>query len=149
MNTRQQHHGFTLIEVMIVVAIVAILAAVALPSYQDHVRRGTLPDAFTALSDYKVKMEQYFQDHRAYGAAACADTDSPSWNDFKPKGGSGNFTFTCTLASSSQFTLTATGAKGAAVGHVYTIDQDGARATTQFKGSGSTAACWLMRGDEC
>ena len=46
-------HGFTLIEVMIVVAIVAILSAVALPSYNDYVTRGRIPDA-TRITSYNV-----------------------------------------------------------------------------------------------
>ena len=54
--------GFTLIEVMIVVAIVAILAGIALPSYLDYVRRGQIQEGTTALADGRVKMEQFFQD---------------------------------------------------------------------------------------
>ena len=59
--------GFTLIEVMITVAIVAILGSIALPAYFDYVRRGQLPEAFSNLADYRVKMEQYYQDNRNYG----------------------------------------------------------------------------------
>ncbi len=62
--------GFTLIEVMIVVAIIAILASIALPSYNDYVRRGQIQEAFGYLSDSRVKMEQYFQDNRNYGTAS-------------------------------------------------------------------------------
>lgn len=58
---------------MVAVAIVAILAGTALPAYTDYVRRGQLPDAFSALADYRVKMEQYYQDRRNYGTAACTD----------------------------------------------------------------------------
>ena len=79
------HRGFTLIEVMIVVAIVAILATVALPAYTDYLRRGQIPEAFTYLSDYRVKMEQYYQDQRMYGVGTCANAAS-TWNGFSPTG---------------------------------------------------------------
>ncbi|MCH8856823.1 MAG: prepilin-type N-terminal cleavage/methylation domain-containing protein, partial [Proteobacteria bacterium] len=52
--------GFTLIEVMITVAIVAILAAVALPQYRDYVTRSRLADASTGLSTVRAQMERYF-----------------------------------------------------------------------------------------
>lgn len=58
--------GFTLIEVMIVVAVVAIIAAIAYPSYQRQVARTTRADAHAALTDLANRQEQYFYDHRAY-----------------------------------------------------------------------------------
>lgn len=70
---------------MIAVAIIGILAAVALPAYNDYVRRGQLPEAFNALSDCRTKMEQYYQDNRNYGssATACADNAAANtWNTF-------------------------------------------------------------------
>ena len=51
---------------MIVVAVIAILAVVAIPAYGDYVIRGKLVDATTQLSDGRIKMEQFFQDNRAY-----------------------------------------------------------------------------------
>ncbi len=147
--------GFTLIEVMIVVAIVAILASVALPAYSDYVRRGSLPEAFTGLSDYRVKMEQYYQDNRNYGAANCADVaGAPSWATFTTTN-STFFTYACALTTVSGilgqgYTITATGRSGTrADGHVYTVDYAGAHATTQFKGASVTAGCWLTKGTSC
>jgi type IV pilus assembly protein PilE len=149
--------GFTLIEVMIVVAIVAILAAVALPSYRDYLRRGMLPDAFTALNDYRVKMEQYYQDNRAYGntgATTCANNNAPTWSTFVPAGPN-NFTFACALggttaAGAQTYTITATGKASTRVtGHVYTITHDNVQSTTTFKGAAVTKSCWLVRGSEC
>jgi type IV pilus assembly protein PilE len=149
--------GFTLIEVMIVVAIVAILAAVAVPTYADYVRRGQLPEAFAGMSDLRVKMEQYYQDNRNYGAARCADSGPPSWS-----GGDGTltyagsdparalFTFACRLDAGGQgYTITATGNSGRAVGHVYTITQGNARGTTLFKNTVVTANCWLTKSSAC
>ena len=144
--------GFTLIEVMITVAIIAILAAVALPSYRDYVRRGQLPEAFASLADYRIKLEQYFQDYKNYGTTnggACANgTNAPGWSNFVPQGQK-NFTFSC-VTSANGYTLTATGSGGLVVGHVYTVDQGNIQTTTQFKGNAvSGKNCWLAKGSEC
>ena len=55
-----------MIEVMIVVAIVAILAAIALPNYADYVKRGKIIEATSALSDLRTRYEQFFLDNRTY-----------------------------------------------------------------------------------
>lgn len=147
----RSQRGFTLIEIMITVAIVAILASIALPSYRDYVRRGQVPEAFTYLSDYRIKLEQYFQDYKNYGTAnggPCADgANAPSWNTFAPASAK-YFTFSC-LVTATGYTLTATGNGGAAVGHVYTVNESNAQATTQFKGASVTKGCWLLKGSEC
>lgn len=147
--------GFTLIELMVVCTIVAILAAIAVPSYTDYVRRGQLQEAFNALSDYQVKLEQYYQDYKNYGSAGgttCANgANAPSWNGFAPTGAQ-YFTFACALTSSSNnqgYRLTATGSTAAAVGHVFTLDNGGIRQTTKFKGNTVAKSCWLVRGSEC
>ncbi len=145
--------GFTLIELMITVAIVAILAAVALPAYGDYVRRGQLPEAFAGMADLRVKMENYYQDNRNFGATNCADTSPPSWATSTPTltyGGGQYFTFTCALSNSGQgYVITATGSAGRATGHTYTITNANVRRTTEFKGSTLNKTCWLSGGGEC
>lgn len=145
----KSQRGFTLIEVMIVVAIVGILTAIALPQYSDYVRRSQVVEAGVFLSDYRIKMEQYFQDYKNYGTATCVDgTNAPSWANFAAAKAK-NFTFSCALNGTVGYTITATGSANRAVGHAYTIDQSNNQKTTSFKGATSTASCWQFKGDEC
>ncbi len=60
--------GFTLIEVMIAIVVVAILMAVALPAYQESIQKGRRSDAMSALMDAANRQEQYFLDYRTYTA---------------------------------------------------------------------------------
>lgn len=136
--------GFTLIEVMIVVAIIGILAAVAVPAYNDYVRRGQLPEAFNALSDYRARMEQYFQDNRNYGSGTTCGVALPTGAAAK------YFNYGCTPSTTPMgYVMTATGSSGNAVGHEYTINQNGDRTTTRFKGASVTATCWLTKDTSC
>lgn len=72
MNTlRKPHHvmtGFSLIEVMIAIVIVAIIAAVALPAYQEHVMRGNRTDCHGALVEAANRLERFFYDNNTYTA---------------------------------------------------------------------------------
>jgi type IV pilus assembly protein PilE len=142
--------GFTLIELMVTIAIVAILSSVAVPMYSDYVRRGQLPEAFTNLADYRVKMEQYYQDNRNYGTAACADiAGGPSWANFAPANAK-YFGYACALTNAGQgYTITATGSTARAIGHTYTVNHSNTQATTSFKGSAVVKTCWMAKGDEC
>jgi type IV pilus assembly protein PilE len=143
--------GFTLIEVMIVVGIIAILSAVAIPSYSEYARRGQLPEGFSQLSDYRIKMEQFFQDNRNYGTGDCgipATGPAPKWSDFTIEGNkpSSKFKYLCVLLDDGGFRITATGKDEARTkGHVFTIDHNNFRTTTSFKGKTVEKDCWLTR----
>ena len=74
---RKTQIGFTLIELMVVVGLVAILTAIAMPSYTDYIKRGQIVDGIVPLADMGGKMEQFFQDHRTYVGACTAGTVAP------------------------------------------------------------------------
>ena len=59
--------GFTLIELMIVVAVVAILALIALPMYSEQMRKGKRAEAAQALGDMQLRQESWRADHPTYG----------------------------------------------------------------------------------
>lgn len=146
---RRRNRGFTLIEVMITVAIVAILAAIALPSYRDHVLRGQLVDATTGLSAMRANMERFFQDNRTYNTTG--SFTSPCLVD-EDKRRVGTFQLSCvTTPSATAFTLQAVGS-GATSGFTFTVDQQNNRTTTVTGVSGwnSCANDWIgRRGQTC
>ncbi len=139
MPTARRHRqtGFTLIELMIAVAIVAILSAVALPAYNGYVMRSRIPEATAGLATRQVRLEQAFQDTRTYaGATACnADTTGKFFN------------FSCSAATANAYTLQAVG-KGPMAGFTYTVNQSNQKATTAVPAgwTGSTT-CWVTKKD--
>ncbi len=127
--------GFTLVEVMIVVVIVGILAAVAVPAYNDYVLRGKIQEAFSNLAAMRVNAEQYFQDNRTYVGWACAMNGT-------------HFAYNSQTQTSTTYVIRATG-QGGAAGFTYTIDQANTRGTTAVGSgwSGAGNACWVTKKD--
>ncbi|RFP19031.1 MULTISPECIES: type IV pilin protein [unclassified Duganella] len=133
--------GFTLIEIMISVAIVGILMAVAIPAYSDYVIRGRLSEAFTALGGAQPAAEQFWSNNRTYFGFGTASSFPPN---------TANFTYGLGGATASSYTITATGV-GKMAGFVYTIDQSGTRTTTGSPpGWGVSGSCWVdHKGGAC
>src|SRR5664279_1387765 len=143
---RNKFQGFTLIELMIVVAIVAILAAVVLPYYGDYVIRAKVPDATSALAAKRVQAEQFFQDNRTYVAAPACNADAAT---------SPYFTFSCPVAATATaYTIQASGV-GAMAGFTYTIDQNNAKTSTIIAPAranwiAANGGCWITKaGGQC
>jgi len=63
---RKKSTGFTLIELMIVVAIIGIIAAIAYPSYQDQVRKSKRTDGHSKIMDAMARQERYFSENNTY-----------------------------------------------------------------------------------
>jgi type IV pilus assembly protein PilE len=126
--------GFTLIEIMVAVAIIGILAAIALPAYGNYVTRGKIPGATSNLAGKRVQMEQFYQDNRTYfGSNPAVAPLGPCSTDTTS---SKYFTFSCTgggLTSSTatDYVITATGINpGTMAGFIYTVDQSNAKTST-------------------
>jgi prepilin-type N-terminal cleavage/methylation domain-containing protein len=142
---KSRNEGFTIIEIMIVIAVVAILAAIAIPSYRDYILRGKLVDAHNALSDFRVRQEQFYQDNRRYDGAGLGGCGAATPT-------SKYFTFGCVpdgTTPSQTYVATATGiaAQGTG-GFAFTINEANARATTvtapaSTNGWSSNGACWV------
>jgi type IV pilus assembly protein PilE len=132
----KSQNGFTLIELMIVVAIVAILGSVAMPVYTDYIVRGKVPDATSNLAIKRVQMEQYYQDARTYVGAPACTTDTTS---------SQYFNFSCTGQTASAYTLQAVG-KGTMTGFTYTINESNVKVTVAVPTGWTTnATCWVTK----
>ncbi len=137
--------GFTLIEVMITVAIVAILAAVAIPNYRDYVLRGQLVDATNGMATMRANMERHFQDYRTFNTSGTFVSPCLANVSLRVVG---SFTLDCTATpTNAAYTLRATGS-GSTDGFVFTVDQRDVRATTSVgTGSGwsTCATAWIVK----
>lgn len=133
--------GFTLIELMIVVAIVAILASIALPSYQDYITRSHIAEATSGLAAKRASIEQFYDNNRTYAGAPACTADSTT---------SKSFTFSCVgTPDTANYTLQADGT-GSMDGFTYTVNQSNARTTviaSPSKWIAGTYACWITRKD--
>ena len=136
-TTPRQQRGFSLVEVMVTIAIVGILSAIALPSYRDYITRSRLGEAFSALATVQPNAEQFWSNTRSFANFDTASNVFPA--------ATANFTYALSGATASTYVVTATG-RGNSTGFVYTIDQQGNRATTGVpSGWTSNATCWVDR----
>lgn len=125
-----RYRGYTLVEVLIVVAIVAILGAIAYPAYTNNVLKSRRAEARSVLQDYAAKQERYFSRNNTYASSLGALNVSAASEN-------GHYTIALgTLASpldsyNESFVLTATAtgrqAEDQAACHVFTIDSQGSR----------------------
>lgn len=135
--------GFSLVELMVALAIATFIAAFAVPSYRDHALRGQLPEMSSALQLGALRLEQYYQDFRSYRNGGSCGITLP---------GSDRFVLRCTSPDDGQsFLLTARGS-GALTDFAYTIDHQGQTRTIALPPTWGPAPrdCWILkRGATC
>lgn len=139
----RKNGGFTLIEILIVVAIIGIIAAIALPSYQSYITRARIAQATSGLSAKQTLMEQYFQDNQTYVNTASPTGMPPACQQDTTT--SPYFTFQCTTApTATTYLITATGT-GPMAGFAYTIDNLGSKTSTLPSGwsTANAGVCWV------
>jgi type IV pilus assembly protein PilE len=134
-RTLTRMRGITLIELMIVVAIVGILASIAYPSYQENARRAKRAEARAHLMDAAARMERFYSDNNQYAttlalANIAGTTENGHYTIALSGLGGNNQTFTVTAAPAG-FTDTKCGS--------LSLNNTGTQATT---GSGTVADCW-------
>jgi len=137
--TAQHRRGFTLIEIMIAVAIVAILAAIALPSFLDSVRKGRRSEAFAALAGLQQAQERWRGNNANYGAM----TDFPAAIATTP-----NSYYAITIAGNDAagYIGTATGQGGQANDGICKVLAVRVLGGNISYGSGAAAADWTDPG---
>ena len=142
-STNQQS-GFTLIEVMLVTAIIAILAAIMVPNYQSNMRKSRRVDALTTLTDLAMRQERYMGNNKTY-TGTMSDLGASSTSHEK------HYTITAApredLDYSTSFELTATaistdGQFNDTQCRTWTLDDRGTKSSTNSTGGDTTNICW-------
>jgi type IV pilus assembly protein PilE len=154
----RRKHGFTLIELMITIVIIAVIAAIAVPNYTDYVTRSKFTEATAQLSDLRIKMEQFYQDNRRYSTTAAGGTCGIPGGNTPTVQGARYFAYTCAstspnAAGDQQFVLTASGVAAQGLSGIgFTINHANSRATTVTastpmaeKGYATNAGCWVVK----
>lgn len=134
---RNRHLGFTLIELMIVVAIVAILAAIAYPSYQEQVRRSNRTEGQRTMLETAQRLERCYTEYNAYDAGGC-NVNFPVVTE------KGNYSIAATTLTASTFTLTATRAGNQATDRCgnFTYTHTGVKGISGASAGLTANDCW-------
>ncbi|MDE2369682.1 MAG: type IV pilin protein [Burkholderiales bacterium] len=142
---RSRQRGFTLIELMVAVAVIGVLGAVAYPSYLGQIAKSRRSDAKSALLATAQSLERYYSERSTYagatlGAGCPGNAAAPSCVA-PAASGNGFYTIAITAQSAAGFTIqaTPTGTQAGDACGSYTYDQTGTKGVT---GALAAASCW-------
>ncbi len=135
---RKHSRGFSLTEMMIVVAVVTILGAVAMPSFTSQVRRSNRTDATSALMRVAAEQEKYYLQNNSYG-------DMEDLGD--PTTDSGYYSLAIPTANATTYVINATPVTGGpqekdATCARISINGNGQRSAEDTTGADTSDACW-------
>lgn len=147
---KQPQQGFTLIELVVAVAIVGILIAIAVPSYNTYVQKGNRAAAKTALLDLASRQESYYSLNNAYTTQMASMGYSSNSNIAIPSATQNYYTLSVSAVSSGTppgYTLQATPVVGSVQAtdacQVYQVDNLGNKTNVNASGSAvTTSGCW-------
>lgn len=140
-NFMNKFKGFTLVELMVTVAVIGILSAIAIPSYQTYVQQSKAMEASSVLSDLRIKMEIWYQDNKTYVGGSCAPSSAAD---------AVYFSYSCTTGpTATTYTITATGNAAAGMSdYSYSIDQSNIK--TSKTPTRTSSSCWVVKdSDPC
>ncbi len=130
---RQTFSGLTLLELLVSLAVIAILATIAIPAYEEQLVQGRRSDATTALTTFSQRVERHFLENGSYGGASTAL--------YRERSTEGHYLLSITVVGSGyRLEATPEGVQSAdTLCAGYTLNEKGERGVT---GSGTLSECW-------
>lgn len=153
--------GFTLIEMMVVIVIIGILAAIAVPQYGQYVRTSQIQEAQAGMLQIRTRLENYYQDNRNYGTGGFCfgsstavignDPTAAQVGTIAQQLSNRYFVFACSTPTEQTYLITARGSAGRVTGDgqqaTFTLTEQNIRRTTHWGPAAAlTPACnrWLV-----
>ena len=143
-SARQSTRGFTLIELMVVLAIVGILAGIAYPSYKDSIARGKRSDAQKVVLEASQFMQRWYAANNTYKRPDGSAPTLPAGLMQSPMSGTAAYTVSVSAATDTDYTITATRAGSMASDGCgnFTLTSTGIKGLVNASSGYTVSTCW-------